>query len=103
MIHISSDEYNKTAAFKSQGNWKRARNFNFDTLRLLHLYDGEGSPLERGVSQKALHRVMNSSIPLWRGVAAKQPGCVCSGKGGETSHSSIFLDNFLFFFKRACN
>jgi hypothetical protein len=41
---------------------------NVDTPRLLHLYDGEGTPLKRGVSQKnsALnHEHINS--PLERG------------------------------------
>jgi hypothetical protein len=30
-----------------------AWNYNFNTPRLLHLYDGGGPPLERGLPQKA--------------------------------------------------
>jgi hypothetical protein len=33
----------------------RNRNSNFNTPRLLHLYEGGGPPLERGLPQKADH------------------------------------------------
>jgi hypothetical protein len=41
---------------------EKARNSNFDTPRLLHLYDGEGPPLEEGSFQKSSassHEIIN--------------------------------------------
>jgi hypothetical protein len=44
---------NITQKRKIQAISEKYSNSNFDTPRLLHLYDGGGPPLERGFSQKA--------------------------------------------------